>query len=112
MDGAGGKIRGSLHCAGNGEAVPGFGRDDEFTCSADEFTRSDRELWGRALIASSRNGTGKSDGGVDFASFACYCEKVAMASSVFGRQHGKSAIHWKSNYTARLSGFLAFCSGR
>jgi hypothetical protein len=29
MDGAAGEIRGSLHCAGNGEAVPGFGRDDE-----------------------------------------------------------------------------------
>ena len=31
-----------------------------------------------------------------------------MTSRVFGRQEEKTAIHWKSNYTARISGFLTF----
>jgi hypothetical protein len=61
---------------------------------------------------SCRKDGGKGAGRVDFAGLACYCEKVAMASRVFGRQEEKTAIHWKSNYTARLSGFLTFWSGR
>jgi hypothetical protein len=59
---------------------------------------------------SCRKDGGKGAGMVDFAGLACYCKKVAMASSVFGRQEEKTAIHWKSNHTARLSGFLT-CFG-
>jgi hypothetical protein len=56
---------------------------------------------------SCRKDGGKGIGRVDFAGVACYCKKVAMVSRVFGRQKGRSAIHWKSSYTARFFGFLA-----